>query len=217
MQVYPTMDIRFPENREAELIAVMRSRAASPWRWQDPAALPDPLGWEGYQFFHRDEVLPDPPCLLCLYKKAAGTLVVINVVPDPNAVLRLSVEQYVRILGEFDTLIAEPAAEVVGGMTAIETHNRTLEDYFSVEAIRLLERFCLTSNAKSLGSHPSDQEKWLNFLICVHRTNADVSGDVFGSCLEAKHWWPEHDIPRLVDEYDFAIQLLHQYDGRNEE
>ena len=63
-------------------------------------------------------------------------------------------------------------------------------------------------------SHPSDQRKWIAFLLCVYRTQTEVDGDTFGACLKAKGWWPEEHIPALVDEYEFAMRLLGQAEGR---
>ena len=210
MQIYPLMNIRFPETSEADLIEAMKNRATPPWRWQQL----EPHGnrVEEYSYFHRDAVGSDPACTLCLYREGPGNFAVVNIVPDAHTVDRISIDQYVGILREFDRLIAEPAADGLGGITSIETDKRSLEDYFSAEAIRLLERFCSTSNASDLGSHPSDQEKWMAFLVHVYRTNTDVDCDTFGACLQAKEWWPEEDVPRLVGEYDFALRLLRQPD-----
>jgi hypothetical protein len=136
-----------------------------------------------------------------------------NIVPDEEG-QQLTVKQYVRILRDFDASVAEPAADAVGGMTAIETDRRGLEDYFSPEAVRLLERFCKTSNVSDLGTHPNDQEMWMRFLLYVHRYSASrVNGDTFDACLKATGWWPEEYIDRLVHEYDFAMALLRQADG----
>ena len=98
-------------------------------------------------------------------------------------------------------------------MTSIGTSTHTLEDHFSPKAVKLLERFCLTSNAGDLGSDLSDQKKWMDFLLHVHRNHEEVQCDTFGHCLRAKKWWPEHGIDSLVHEYDFAVHLLKHADG----
>jgi hypothetical protein len=56
----------------------------------------------------------------------------------------------------------------------------------------------------------------MTFLLCVHRTNAqEVHCDTFGACLKATNWWPEDDIQRLVNEYEFAMELLKLADKVN--
>jgi hypothetical protein len=98
--------------------------------------------------------------------------------------------------------------------TSIDTVQRSLDDYFPAEAIRLLEWFCTTSNASDGGAHPSDQMKWIAFLMHVYRTKTEVDCVTFGACLKAKGWWPEERIQTLADEYDFAMRLLGRPEGR---
>jgi hypothetical protein len=89
----------------------------------------------------------------------------------------------------------------MGHFWRLDAHERGLADYFSAESIELLELFCKTSNASTLGTHPSDQLKWMNFLLHVHRSRTNVSPDTFGALLEAEGWWPKRGIPTLVDEW----------------
>ncbi len=214
MKVHPLMDIRFDESKEADLLDEMRRRASAPWRWQEHDACGRPPE-NGTFYFHRDQSDIGPPCTLCIHREAPGHFVVQNIVPDADQPVNpIPVDQYVQILQDFDTIIAAPAAESLNGMTSMDTSKRTLEDYFSPDAIRLLERFSKTSNAADGGSHLSDQEKWMAFLLHVHRTGQKVHCDTFGECLRVKGWWPDVHIPGLVHEFDFAMRLLHQADSQ---
>src|SRR5437899_1840101 len=116
MQVRPLMNIRFPESKEAELVDAMRSLAILPWRWQQHDGFGRPPE-EGRCYFHRDELSNDPPCTLCIRRKSPGNFVVGAIIPDANTVREIPVDQYVRILRDFDTRIAEPAADGLGGIT----------------------------------------------------------------------------------------------------
>ena len=209
MKIRPLMDIHFPGSREGELLESMKSNAADSdlWQWQSQ----DPFGRSpesGKFYFHRDANNDEPSCTLCILRKEAGHFIVHTITPDKYG--RIPIDHYVSILNDFDTYIAGPAADTLSGMTAIGTSKHTLNDYFSQEAIRLLKNFCTTSNGD--GSHPADQDKWRAFLIHAHRNNDDVHCDTFGACLKEAEWWPEESIPQLVHEYDFAMELLHQYD-----
>jgi hypothetical protein len=216
MRVYPLMNIRFPYASEAELVDALKARAIAPWRWQERNANARPPD-DDFFYFHRDRVGADPPCTVCLWRVRPANFAVVNILPDAKTVVRLTVDQYVGILRDFDRSIAEPAADAVEGMTSIDTDKRRLEDYFGPQAIRFLECFCKTSNASTLGSHPSDQRKWMAFLLCVHRRNAEpVHGDIFGECLKAKGWRPDRGISRLVQECDFAMELLRLSDRTSE-
>ena len=114
MQVYPLMNIRFPEDKEGELAEAMKGRAVAPWRWRDMTG--DPMALEGMQYFDRDAVKSDPPCMLCLLKKGPGNLAVVNIIPHFDTLRQGSIKFYVRVLRDFDERIAEPAAEGLGGM-----------------------------------------------------------------------------------------------------
>jgi hypothetical protein len=208
MQVYPDMTIRFPPSREAELIERMKARARPPWRLQPPEAVAD-VCRDDYYFFGRGEVGAIPPVDVCLLRGEPGKLTAINIIQrvDTRAP-QLTIEQYVGILREFDQLIAEPAAEEVGGMTAIETHERGLADYFTAESVDLLRFFCKTSNVSTLGAHPTDREKWMRFLVSVHRSGIEVRPETFWSILEGENLWPKEGIDQLVREYEFAMELL---------
>ena len=213
MQVYPDMNIRFPEAREAELIEHMKSRAQPPWRWEE---VPRLLSTARQLCFRRDAVDNYPDCSLFIHRRQAGDWVVVNIVPhfDVNdRRFQLPIEQYVGILNEFEARIAEPAAEAVGGMTSIEAHKQGLEDYFSANSIRLLRLFCTSSNVSTLGSHPSDQQKWMAFLLDVHRSRVNVHPDTFAGLLRSEGWWPEAGIAKLANEYELAMGLLAMADG----
>jgi hypothetical protein len=210
MNVYPDMDIRFPEDAESSLADEMVSRAIGLWR-QSGSPVGRPIG-DGEYFFHRDADGTVPACTLCIGREAPGHLLVRNIVPDEMRG-EISIDQYVAILREFDEQIAGPAAEELEGMTSMETSKHTLEDYFSKESIALLEHFCKDSNQGDRGTHLADQRKWMAFLLHVHRNEIEkVHCDTFGKLLKAKNWWPEDGIPTLVREYDFALRLLEQAD-----
>ena len=207
MEIRPKMDIRFPSKRELELLEAMKSKVKELdlWQWQphDPHGRPPE---SGKFYFHRGESNGEPPCTLCIRRQELGHFIVQSVVPDANTVNKIPIDQYVHILTEFDNLIAVPVAEALSGMTAIGTSKHTLNDYFSNEAVLLLEHFCTTSNGD--GSHPADQDKWFAFLLYVYRNKEDVHCDIFGACLCETRWWPNDGISKLVNEYDFALQLL---------
>lgn len=201
------MNIHFPPARESELHAEMKRLASAPWAPHPHDAFERPPQ-DGSFYFHRDVVGDHPSCTLCIRREKDGHWIVQAIVPDEDRPQQIPLEAYKAILNEFNSQIAEPAAEKVKGMTGIELSHYRLEDYFSQNAVGLLETFCHTSNG--FGSHPSDQEKWMRFLIAAYDDGNDVHCDVFGNCLKTAEWWPEKDIPRLVREYDFAMCLLHQ-------
>ncbi|MEM1228066.1 MAG: hypothetical protein AAGJ40_20440 [Planctomycetota bacterium] len=207
---YPAMNIHFPSVREADLLSEMQRIASAPWTSQPHDTFNRPPQ-DGYFYFHRDVVGDHPSCTLCVRREKGGHWIVQNIVPDEDQPQQIPLDAYKTILSEFESQIAEPAADSVKGVTAIELSHYRLEDYFSRRAIGLLETFCETSNG--YGSNPSDQEKWMWFLIAAYDDGDEIPCDVFGNCLKTAKWWPEDGIPRLVREYDFSMSLL-QHSGR---
>lgn len=209
MEHLPQMHIRFPPAKEAELHEEMKRLASAPWSSQPHNPFGKPSDSDHF-YFHRDNVSDEPSCTLCIWRNEPGHWIVVGIVPDEGQVHQIPIGQFKKILTNFESDIAEPAAETVEGITSIDTSKYRLEDYFSPEAIMLLQHFCETSNQSDFGHHPSDKEKWMEFLLRAYDDNADVHCDIFGSCLHTAGWWPEEDIPRLVSEYDFTMRLLRQ-------
>lgn len=206
---YQRINIHFPPARETEIHAEMKHRATSPWSPQVKDALGRPAE-DGSFYFHRDVVSDEPSCTLCIRREKEGHWVVQAIVPDEGQINPIPLDVHKVILCEFESKIAEPAADCVQGMTSIELSKYRLEDYFSPQAVGLLDKFCATSNMSDLGSHPSDQEKWINFLLTAFDDGKDIHCDIFGKCLKTAGWWPEDEVWRLVNEYDFAMRLLQQ-------
>ncbi len=205
------MNIYFPPSRENELHDGMKLRATSPWAPQEHDTFNRPVK-DGSCYFHRDVIGDQPSCTLCIHREKDGHWVVCNIVPDEGQIQQIPLDTYKAILGEFESQIADPATEAVKGHAAIEFSVYRLEDYFSPDCVKLLDAFCNTSNG--LGSHPSDQEMWMQFLLAAFDDGRGIHCDVFGNCLKTAAWWPEENIPKLVHEYDFAMHLLQQA-GRN--
>jgi hypothetical protein len=209
MEHFPQMHIRFPPAKEVELHKEMKRLANAPWSPQRYNPHGKPADSDRF-YFHRDIVGDEPSCTVCIWRNEPGHWIVTNVVPDEGQVNPIPINQYKKILTNFESDIAEPAAEATEGITSIDISQYRLEDYFSHDAVKLLQHFCVTSNQSDLGQHLSDQEKWIEFLLQVYDDNNNVHCDTFGYCLRTTEWWPEEGIPRLVREYDFAMRLLRQ-------
>ncbi|MBN1555449.1 MAG: hypothetical protein JXA11_11945 [Phycisphaerae bacterium] len=212
MKGYPRLNIYFPGTREEELHEKMKRLAKSPWYSQDHNTHGKPAD-NGFFYFHHDELGENPSCTLCIARSEPGHWTVTGIVPDKGQVNPIPCECYSRMLDDFNSNIANPAADTVDGMTSIDIHTFRLKDYFSPQAVKKLSHFCKSANQCDLGHHPCDQERWNSFLIQVFEDNKDIpSCDIFGDCLKTAKLWPEDDIPRLRKEYDFAMRLFEQYE-----
>lgn len=219
MEHLPKLDIHFPPARESELHEEMKRRATAPWEEKpyDPSGKTPEGMPEGGRFrFHRNVVGNEPSCTVFIFREKPGHWVVTAIIPDKGQVNPIPAEEFKKILSSFDAEIADPAAKAVGGMSSIETSTYRLEDHFSPKAVRLLHHFCESSNQCDWGRHPSDQVKWIAFLICVFDDDSNVHCDIFGYCLKTANWWREDGVEGLVHEYDLALRVLKQF-GRSRE
>ena len=202
-QKYPDLTIRFPHEREAELIGEMTRLAKPPWSRQLENTHGQPAEHDHF-YFHRDEVNGDPALAAVIERREPGVLIVTHVLPDkiwPD----LEVPDYNRILREFDDRIVDPAAKALEGWSDIDSTDYRLEDYFSPRAVELVKDF---SQGNNYGSHPSDREIWYSFLLQVFDDGNKVNADTFRNALKASDIWPQNDVNRLAKEYGIAMEVL---------
>lgn len=136
---------------------------------------------------------------------------VANIVP--RHVGELGISKYNRILRDFVTRVAEPAARVGGFVVAITEPQQNLEDWLDAEPARALRRFSGAANKSTGASHPRDQQRWFEFLIAAHRTQAQLDPDRLARWLAEAEGWPSETAHELAIDYEFALGLLQKYDA----
>ncbi len=201
------LEINFPAAREKDLLDDMQRRAVKPWSQQGVDTHGNRPRPENF-YFHRAAVGEAPPCAVCIRRDKPGHWDISAIVPDRRGTI--SAAQHNEILQEFASHIAEPAAALVQGLTAVQLSEYRLADHFSPAAVDLLRSFCETSNQGDSGTQPLDQEKWIKFLLQAYDDGRHVPGDIFRNCLTSTGWWRADGISTLVGRYDFAMQLLEQ-------
>ena len=81
----------------------------------------------------------------------------------------------------------------------------------SDEATRKLKEFSTAANKASRSSQTSEFESWLAFLIHAHQEGGTLSTkDLLTWLIE--DGWSEDKASDLIDEYEFAQDLLRAYD-----
>lgn len=137
-------------------------------------------------------------------------LSVTNVMPRECG--RISCAQYNSILIEFYLKFLHPAAEEAGLPIELSPDERSLESEYGRRGLELLKRFSVCANKTC--THPSDQRRWMDFLIHLHhrRPNRD-----YGFALLAK-WliddgWSRDKTSELISQCEFALPLLSAYDS----
>jgi len=151
--------------------------------------------------------------LLSLMQRARGNFYVPNVVP--REIGHLSYQDYNAILEEFYYLFVQPAAKESGAELVLSSNEKSLEDWLSKDAILALKRFSKGANKSTGSAHPSDNERWISFLISAHSEKSPLTPTDLGRWLVEDEAWPEDVVNDLLVEYEFSRELLRAYEKRN--
>lgn len=143
---------------------------------------------------------------LFFIEREDGALYVCNIVPRDKS--SLSYGEYNMILDDFaDSVIAKlPGADEHLVLASSDTVD--FKVILGEEAYKLLDRFAMTSNRSSGSAHPSDREKWFDFIHYVHDNDIDFGPSQFKRYILEEAKWPEKTGWDLVLEYEFALDLL---------
>jgi hypothetical protein len=133
-----------------------------------------------------------------------------NVVPVE--VGQLGYAEYNRVLNAFLTEIAEPAAHQVGYTLSLSEPDLPISAWLGAVGADALRRFSAAANKSTGSGHPADEKRWMEFLIEAHRHDAKLDGSTLRRWLIEAEQWPDSIAERLTAEYDFALDLLKQYD-----
>ena len=69
-----------------------------------------------------------------------------------------------------------------------------------------------SNNANMSTLHPLDSERWRKFLLLAHKDKVDLDAQILTRWLVEEWRWPEDRAFDLAVEYEFARELLDDYD-----
>jgi hypothetical protein len=146
-----------------------------------------------------------PAATVFLTEKESGTFHVSNVVPEKLG--QLSYREYNGILEEFAALL-RPCADRLGVRTELTAGQADLENWLSTEAAGKLRKFSASANKGSGASHPSDRQRWNEFVVAAHEGKCDLSGSTLRRWLVEVEGWPPDVASQLAVEYEYGRELL---------
>lgn len=155
------------------------------------------------------EGLPKVRLVLSVYKtEGIFTLSIVNIVPTQDSgYSSLEKEVYNKILQYFVDRVLTP---VNAGKYKVYTN---LESYTLKEQIPLSwNAFFLWVNAFPLSHHPHDQERWLNFVIALHKNREHLSISDFEEWLQTEKGWSYDEIDYFSSRLEYGLELLEKYD-----
>ena len=152
-----------------------------------------------------------PSTTIALFVKRGGSIgKVVNIVPtDPGS---LSIGQYNQVLREF-IAFATPIARGLGVQVAETSEDADITRWISVDAAEALWGFSNAANKSTGSAHPLDFDRWVRFIIRVHRERSELPPDLLGRFLVEELGWREDKAHDLVLEYEFGLGLLKANDA----
>ncbi len=111
--------------------------------------------------------------------------------------------------------ICEPVAEYHGLRVGVSPDQQDISDMLTPKAMKALQLFSNAANKSTGSSHPLDRKRWLKFLVLAHSEHASLDTDTLARWLVEEQRWPEHQAEKLSIAYEFARELLNEYDKRD--
>lgn len=156
-----------------------------------------------------------------------GYIKVGNIVPLQKN--QLSIDEYNAVLDLFYEEIIVPNQSRLKGIKIVGPESDVFDPlkYISKEALKKLEHFCNGANKTTGSSHPSDEERWFDFICQTVDDNQTFDYDtIFRFLMDEDYWgkkepgflgaighfaWDEEHAGELATEYDNYVRILSYY------
>jgi hypothetical protein len=190
-----------------ELSQALKAAVTQPWSYVGVREPDFVVGGKSVSFAYRGGPLPDANLSLAWYD---GKATIGNIVP--TAFGQLTMSQYNRLLDDFHDNHVLPIATEMKLSVEVSKGARDIADWLSPLAKQKLESFSLLANKGSGSSHPSDHQRWQEFIVQAHLEEAKLPSDVLRRWLIEELHWPETVASDLEAEFTDGIELLERYD-----
>ena len=212
IQVFRDMNIRGPAEKRANLRAALIEAATKPWRVdleRSAEVARNAVTSEDVVLFRTEAGAAYPAAGLTLWETHDGYHVP-NIVPLETG--NLTYAQYNAVLEDFIKRIAGPIVKKLGFEISATKAEQTLDDWISEDAALKLRRFSGAANKSTGASHPSDERRWFDFIVAVHRSGDRLYADQLARWLCEADGWSEDTAHRLAGDYEGSLALLKYYD-----
>ena len=108
--------------------------------------------------------------------------------------------------------VVEPARLELNASIEMTARSQSLTSYTSSDAVEALHLFSLNANKAIGNSHPSDYERWLDFLIADHHASGSQDTEFFKRWLVQIEEWPPDVADELVYDWWKGRDVLEYYD-----
>ena len=120
--------------------------------------------------------------------------------------------QYNRVLDEFADMLRAHRPSDPQLRIHVTSDDAAITDWVSSDAADLLKYFSSLANMSTGSAHPLDFERWVRFLIQVHKEGSTLHSSFLSRWLAEELGWPPDRADDLARDYEFARDLLRDYD-----
>lgn len=122
----------------------------------------------------------------------------------------LSIEEYNIILEEFFEKFVRPCINDLDIRAILTEASKTIDNSMSSELADKLKRFSGAANKSSAGTHPLDQERFLDFIIQAHLESSLLDESTLDELLKDENWLSK-DALELSIKYNFGRKILKRF------
>ena len=206
------MDIRGPAEKRVNLREALIEAATKPWSVDlesSAEVVCNAVTSEDVVLFRTEASKAYPAAGLTLWEKDDGYYVP-NIVPLKPG--ELTYAQYNAVLEDFIKCIARPTAEKLGFEITATKAEQTLDDWISKDEAQKLRRFSHAANKSTGANHPSDERRWFDFIVAVHRSGDRLYAEQLARWLCEADGWSEDTAHKLAGDYEKSLALLKYYE-----
>ena len=208
IEVMQDLHLHCSEDQEAQLRDALDRHSTPPWRHatekerelaETSSNMPQYLMFE----HTREDHLASAAVAL---RKSSTGYDVVNIIP--LEVHQLGVTAYNDLLNDFIDRVVVPASREFQFDVRCTERQQTLTHWISEGAATALHRFSLAANKSTGAGHPSDRQRWFEFLSAVFDNHTKLDTELLGRWLVEVEDWPPEIAHDLVDKYEYSMDLL---------
>lgn len=210
LEVFQELYLRHPGGQEAVRAAVL-ANLDNGWI-HTPKREERSLLSEGQDLLALERVDASgvPGVSLWMFSEVDGSYKVSNIVPLKSG--KLGISGYNAALHHFFQSVVQPACESTPLTAEVTGASMSIDDWAGKTSAKALKSFSALANKSTGRSHPSDEKRWLLFLLEAHRAESMLGSDQLARWLIEAESWPLEIAYELASEYDLSRTLLKLYD-----
>jgi len=209
MEIFRELSVSTDADRMASAVPQMESSLPSGWARNlelERDIRSSPFGTKPAYCFTCAAHEGLPAATLVLAQKDPGTFFVSNIIPTSKH--QLSYREYNSILEEFFERALRPSSERCG-LTAVMTEAQAdLDHWMSPVTAEKLRAFSACANRSTGAAHPSDRERWNDFVLSAYQDSSRMDAPTLKRWLVEVDGWAPEVADQLALEYAYGRELL---------